>query len=853
MKIILSNKINKIPFEKLYKLCEEVGADMELFVDDEFLRSVNAVAHKKEFDAFVNTFKNSSVKLKGLALDLSYGYVPNVFYGKVATELLKAVTGGYIKLIPPDNAELNDVLPIVEKIGRFASLRNGGGEFGECGTVVCTKLPSNCNAEIFSRANHSLKSTCVGLYPSDSDVKSESFYNEIIKEYNQFESTMLNAECDEANEESDIIRYAKALTTVYDGDLTVNITNGKAQRIKNITVAVKEISFDEKLYDYSKISCPSSVSRIIRNGGLGEFTDIKKAEAGSEVSFTYKFTLTSNIAENGGIKLCFNHAARNDSISPQSPSVVINYTGKTEYSKEVLFEDACEVLNIKAKNGIFKAGEVFSISIGGKRPFKLQTYECRRMAMSAFIDFTGHGNYFAQSTMAYFEITGGKADHIIGYVPIFAKQKEKINIFARIEDKYRNVSPENMGAPELHLNGTKINSTPVHTKDDYNCWLFENVEAPIENGDYYYEIKAKSGNKSICGTTNYISVTENGQNSNGDKLFFGDIHCHTALMDGFGNIEEFYDYARNKAYLDFVCHSDHMDGYQGGRQCSNQKQWEMLKAGVKKHHEPGRLVTMLGYENAEDFGDMNVYFKTDEAPWRVSCSLKDMVEFAKRNDAIIIPHMTSYEQGIRGYDFSYFNNEVMPAIEIYSCHGSNEYFGGEQPLHFCEPTGFATDALAIGHKIAFMASGDGHECLPGNAAFNGKTNGLVGVFVKELTREAIINAIENRRCYATTNLRSYGDYAVNEVPMGGCISFEGEQKVNISGKILADSELESVWVVKDGAYDAELCIDGIDGTDKRKCEFKHTDTIEGKHNYYIKAKQKNGGMIWLSPVYINYK
>lgn len=116
-------------------------------------------------------------------------------------------------------------------------------------------------------------------------------------------------------------------------------------------------------------------------------------------------------------------------------------------------------------------------------------------------------------------------------------------------------------------------------------------------------------------------------------------------MDGFGSVDEYYDFAKNSAFLDFTCHSDHMDSYSGSRQSSNDYQWEIIKEGVRKYHIPDEFVVLLGYENSDEFGDANIYFKTDDAPWRSCSMIEDLFDFAKQHDAIVIRHMTSILKG----------------------------------------------------------------------------------------------------------------------------------------------------------------------------------------------------------------
>ena len=76
---------------------------------------------------------------------------------------------------------------------------------------------------------------------------------------------------------------------------------------------------------------------------------------------------------------------------------------------------------------------------------------------------------------------------------------------------------------------------------------------------------------------------------------WGDFHGHSNLSDGTGTPEDFLDYARDVAGLDAVCLTDHdhwgmlaLDEYP--------ELWERVRAATESRYEPGRFVTVLGYE-----------------------------------------------------------------------------------------------------------------------------------------------------------------------------------------------------------------------------------------------------------------
>ena len=54
-----------------------------------------------------------------------------------------------------------------------------------------------------------------------------------------------------------------------------------------------------------------------------------------------------------------------------------------------------------------------------------------------------------------------------------------------------------------------------------------------------------------------VMTTNAGEVSNSRRIFWGDVHGHTAHSDGKGTLDEYFTYARDTATLDFVIVTDH--------------------------------------------------------------------------------------------------------------------------------------------------------------------------------------------------------------------------------------------------------------------------------------------------------
>lgn len=275
------------------------------------------------------------------------------------------------------------------------------------------------------------------------------------------------------------------------------------------------------------------------------------------------------------------------------------------------------------------------------------------------------------------------------------------------------------------------------------------------------------------------------------RLYWGDTQAQTASTVGTGSVEEYYTYARDVAGIDFCTH-------QANDFMVHQQVWEENKAETRKFYEPGRFVTILGWEwsgTAAAGGDRNVLFPGDDAPiyrsnsWHLpegdpehECPTavdlhRALSEYmAKTGEKVVlIPHV-----GGRRVDMASVDTRLEPVFEICSCHGIFEWWFAE--------------ALEKGLKIGIVGASDDHTCRPGLAypstpemAIRG---GLGAVYASELTREGILEALAARRCYGTTGERIIAWVTADGHPMGA--DFETHTAPKISVRVHGTGPLAKV-------------------------------------------------------------
>jgi len=366
-----------------------------------------------------------------------------------------------------------------------------------------------------------------------------------------------------------------------------------------------------------------------------------------------------------------------------------------------------------------------------------------------------------------------------------------------------------------------------------------------EPGIVRVHAKSESG---LEGDSNPMLVAADAQN-----IFWGDLHGHTAFSDGTGTVEDYFLYARDVSALDVVAVTDH-DHWGILQLDQNPEFWEETKAQTRRFYQPGRFVTLLGYEWTNwIYGHRHVlYFEGDgeiyssistqyETPAQLWAALR-----GKR--ALTFAHHSA--GGVMRTDWSIPPDpELEPVTEIVSVHGSSEALDSPVPIYDPVPGNFVRDALDRGYRFGFVGSGDSHDGHPGLAHLITDSGGLAAIITDTLTRESVLEALRARRVYATNGPRILLRTALDSYRMGSVIpkpeagSYTGELFV----QVIAQTPLEHIDLIRSGRVVDTMPIDGLlEITLSRTIE----DLVSGEY-LYVRAVQADTGAAWSSPIYID--
>ncbi len=271
-------------------------------------------------------------------------------------------------------------------------------------------------------------------------------------------------------------------------------------------------------------------------------------------------------------------------------------------------------------------------------------------------------------------------------------------------------------------------------------------------------------------------------------VYWGDLHRHSNVsrcsVGAEPMIEDHWRYGHDICLYDFLSMTDHSEH-------TTAFQWWHLNQIADLHYVPGQFVTLFGFEwTSGRYGHKNViYPKRGEPIFSSKVKGTDtpggLWKALEGHRAITIPHHPA-DAGL-GTDWSWRNDKFQRLVEIFqACRASYEYDGcPRQHWRATRKGAFVQDALNMGHKLGIIASTD-----------HGYGASYAAVFAPELTRDAIFDALYNRRCYGSTIRGIFVDFRGDGHFMGEEYSTADPPTFTI--KVEAISELAEVCIFKNG-------------------------------------------------------
>jgi len=461
---------------------------------------------------------------------------------------------------------------------------------------------------------------------------------------------------------------------------------------------------------------------------------------------------------------------------------------KLSFSRTAHIRPWKPAITVSVADGALAPGDTITVIMGdtsgGGPGIRAQTFPESKFTYAVFVDCYGSGRYEMVEPSPHFRIVADRAARARIIAPSEVEPSKPFSVLVKLEDIFGNpataqgetarlVGPIAGGARAIEWSKGKPALLPIR-----DLAIAQTGVARLRLEDTQF-----------TASSNPIIV----QARESRHLYWADLHGQSGATIGVGSLEEYFAFGRDAASLDILSHV--ANDFQ-----ITKEHWQETQDVVRQFHQPGRFVTFLGFEwsgTTPGGGDHNVYYLGDRGDlhrsshWQVadlsdsdsdSYPLTHLLErYRDRKNVMIIPHI-----GGRQANLDFYDAERMPLIEVHSIHGTFEWF--------------IEDAMRRGLPVGFTAGSDDHSGRPGASyptwagIHFGCRGGLTGVYAKELTREAIWEALQTRRCYATTGERMVLEVYVNGEPMGANVKANGV--VNFRVRAIGTAPLWQVQIYR---------------------------------------------------------
>ncbi len=480
-------------------------------------------------------------------------------------------------------------------------------------------------------------------------------------------------------------------------------------------------------------------------------------EAGSYQEFTLTYTAGYfGIDDTGSIKIVHRFASdmgRPQFTDPEAPNyVTVEATNgavlHVEYDMKRNIRPWDKTLYIKVVRGFLREGDQIVVRFGDRRQgspgIRLQTFCEETFEFRVLVDAIATYNYVELPQQPTIAIVPGPPAAYKAVLPTLRRTDEAFQLRVKGEDRWGNPTDLCDGTYQLRSN-MAVAGLPasVHFEKGQFSQSLGDLRV-AEEGDLVVELL--DDDAAVVARSNPCRFV-----AEADLLpYWGDLHGQSEETIGTNSARDFYQFARDKAFLDICVH-------QGNDFQITSAFWKLLNELSAEFTEDERFIVFPGWEwsgNTGLGGDRNVLHMEEGRPIHRSShalvddlsdiesdatSARDLFEALKDEDCTVFAHI-----GGRYADIKVAHDErIERAVEVHSALGTFEWL--------------VNDAFEQGYRVGIVSNSDGHKGRPGashpGATKFGAYGGLTCVLAPAFTRAGIMDGLKRRHHYGTTGSR----------------------------------------------------------------------------------------------------
>lgn len=504
--------------------------------------------------------------------------------------------------------------------------------------------------------------------------------------------------------------------------------------------------------------------------GTAELTPSTPVEARSFQTFRLSYRVGQiGLDDSGGLRIGFRRVSDVGKLQAQDPtapnyvSATCSGAGKISLTIGMHGQRPWDFsVTAQLSGGYLSEGDEITLILGdtshGSPGMQMQTFAEGGFEFRVMADVQATGNFVPLNQQFTVPVVAGPPHKWVAVLPTLRRPGEPFHLGLKAEDLWGNPTDQAKGQVTLQPTLPIAN---LPTSFDY---------APTDRAMVFDALTIDSpGTLWVDVLVDGVPVAQAGPLviAAGDHAgFWGDLHGQTGETVGVNTIESYFDFARNKAFLDVSAH-------QGNDFQINAAFWDKLNRTTAEWNEPGRFTVLPGYEwsgNTAVGGDHNVFYAQEGRPiyrcshalledrsemHRDTTTLTDLYSALRDEDAVVYAHV-----GGRYANIHYDHDPVLEtAVEMHSAWGTFEWI--------------LTDGFPLGRRVGVVCNSDGHKGRPGasypGASTFGSFGGLTCFLTDRNDRPAIIEAQRRRHHYGTTGCRMHMSVTA-DLPPGSVIA-----------------------------------------------------------------------------------
>lgn len=488
-------------------------------------------------------------------------------------------------------------------------------------------------------------------------------------------------------------------------------------------------------------------------------------EAGSYQQFTLTYTAGYfGIDDTGSLKIVHRFASdmgRPQFDNPQAANYVTVEASNAavlhvEYDMKRNIRPWDKTLYIKVVRGFLREGDQIVVRFGDRREgspgMRIQTFCEATFEFKVLVDAIATYNYVELPRQPEIAIVPGPPVLFKAILPTQRRLGEPFRLCLKGEDRWGN--PSNLCDQHLLLRANLALATlPASVQFEIGQFaqIVDGLSA-TDSGDLVIELLDEQ--QQPVARSNPCRIGEAAEL----LPYWGDLHGQSEETIGTNSARDFYEFARDKAFLDICVH-------QGNDFQITTEFWHWLNELSAEFTEDDRFIVFPGWEwsgNTGLGGDRNVLHMHEGRPIHRSShalvddlsdvdsdatSAADLFEALRDEDCTVFAHI-----GGRYADIKVAHDQRLEkGVEVHSAWGTFEWL-----IH---------DAFEQGYRVGILSNSDGHKGRPG-ASHPGSTKfgaygGLTCVLAPSFTRAGIMQGLRQRHHYGTTGNRAILDTRVD--------------------------------------------------------------------------------------------